>query len=183
MSGVRARFAGSGIAVPPRVIDNHRLARILDTGDSWIRERSGIVERRYVEAGVASSDLGAEAARAALAAARMEADEIDYIVCATMTPDQLFPGAGTMIQQKLGIRPIPALDIRQQCAGFAYGLQVVDALISSGVARNVLLVRVDVPTKLTDTEAELLKRFADGRGEHVGIAEHGLFSRIKSAFT
>jgi 3-oxoacyl-[acyl-carrier-protein] synthase-3 len=148
VSRPRAVFAGSGISVPPRVIDNHRLSKVLETSDEWIRERSGVVERRYVEAGVASSDLGAEAARAALADARMEAAEIDYIVCATMTPDQLFPGAGTMLQQKLGISPIPALDIRQQCAGFAYGLQMVDALIGSGIAQNVLLVGTDVHTSL-----------------------------------
>ena len=148
MSRIRARFAGSGMAVPSRVIDNSTLARVMETDDVWVRERSGVVERRYVEAGVASSDLGAEAARAALADARMASDEIDYIVCATMTPDHFFPGCGMLLQQKLGMRPIPALDIRQQCAGFAYGLQMVDALIRSGIARNVLLVGTDVHTSL-----------------------------------
>jgi 3-oxoacyl-[acyl-carrier-protein] synthase-3 len=97
---------------------------------------------------VTTSELGTRAAQAALADAGMAADEIDYIVCATMTPDHFFPGAGTLIQQQLGIRPIPALDIRQQCAGFAYGLQMVDALIRSGIARNVLLVGTDVHTSL-----------------------------------
>ena len=148
MKPVRARFAGSGIAAPTRVIDNPTLARVIETDDAWVRERSGVVERRYVEAGVASSDLGAEAARAALADAGMASDEIDYIVCATMTPDHFFPGCGTLLQQKLGMRPVPALDIRQQCAGFAYGLQMVDALIRSGIARNVLLVGTDVHTSL-----------------------------------
>ena len=145
---MRACFAGSGMAVPPRIVDNERLAMVLETNDSWIRERSGVAERRYVEAGIAASDLGAEAARAALDDAGMEPGEIDYIVCATMTPDSYFPGAGTLIQQKLGMNPLPALDIRQQCAGYAYGLQVVDALIRSGVARNVLLVGTDVHTSL-----------------------------------
>lgn len=148
MPAPRAQFAGSGIAVPPRVVDNPTLARVLETDDAWVRERSGVIERRYVAAGVASSDLGAEAARAAIADAGMEGDEIDYIVCATMTPDQYFPGCGTILQQKLGLRPIPALDIRQQCAGFAYGLQLVDALIRSRIARNVLLVGTDVHTSL-----------------------------------
>src|SRR4029077_20218806 len=82
----------------------------------------------------------AEAARAALADAGAEPGEVDYLVCATMTPDHYFPGTGTLIQQKLGIRALRGLDIRQQCAGFAYGLQVVDALIRGGVARTVLLV-------------------------------------------
>ena len=144
----RAVLAGTGISVPPRVVDNDTLARVMDTSDEWIRERSGVVERRYVEPGVSTADLGAEAARAALEDAGVAAGEIDYLVVATMTPDHYFPGSGTLIQQRLGIRPLPALDIRQQCAGFAYGLQVVDALIGSGVARTVLLVGSDVHTAL-----------------------------------
>jgi 3-oxoacyl-[acyl-carrier-protein] synthase-3 len=148
MTQARAVLAGTGIAIPPLEVDNHMLARIIETDDAWIRERSGVVTRFYVEAGVASSDLGAEAARAALANAGIEAGEIDYLVCATMTPDHYFPGTGTLIQQKLGIGPLPVLDIRQQCAGFAYGLQVVDALIRSGIARTVLLVGADVHTSL-----------------------------------
>jgi len=148
MTAPRAVLAGTGIAIPPLEVDNHMLARIIETDDAWIRERSGVVTRFYVEAGVASSDLGAEAARAALANAGVEAGEIDYLVCATMTPDHYFPGTGTLIQQKLGIGPLPVLDIRQQCAGFAYGLQVVDALIRSGIARTVLLVGADVHTSL-----------------------------------
>lgn len=141
-------LAGTGIAVPPLEVDNFMLSRVLETSDEWIRERSGIVTRYYVEPGVGSSDLGAEAARAALADAGIGVDEVDYLVCATMTPDHYFPGTGTLLQQKLGMRPLPALDIRQQCAGFAYGLQLVDALIRSGAARTVLLVGADVHTSL-----------------------------------
>ncbi|MBV8201346.1 MAG: 3-oxoacyl-ACP synthase [Acidobacteria bacterium] len=148
MTEARAVLAGTGVAIPPLAIDNHMLARIIDTSDAWIRERNGVVTRYYVEPGVASSDLGAEAARAALANAGIAASEIDYLVCATMTPDHYFPGTGTLIQQKLGIGPLPVLDIRQQCAGFAYGLQVVDALIRGGIARTVLLVGADVHTSL-----------------------------------
>jgi 3-oxoacyl-[acyl-carrier-protein] synthase III len=148
MSNVRAKLRGVGISVPPLEVTNDMLARVMDTGDAWIRERSGIVSRRYVEPGIGASDLGAQAARAALVDAGMEAAEIDYVVCATMTPDHYFPGSGTLLQEKLGIPPLPALDIRQQCAGFAYGLQVVDALVRSGVARNVLLVGCDVHTAL-----------------------------------
>jgi 3-oxoacyl-[acyl-carrier-protein] synthase-3 len=148
MRMLRARFAGSGVALPPRVIDNAALARVMDTTDEWVRERSGIETRRYVEAGVAASDLGAEAARAALADAGVEPDEVDYLVCATMTPDHYFPGCGTLVQQKLGMPPRPALDLRQQCAGFAYGMQMVDALVGAGLARTVLLVGCDVHTAL-----------------------------------
>jgi len=144
----RALFLGSGIALPERVIDNATLARVMETSDAWVRERSGIETRRFVEKGVGASDLGAQAARAALADAGVEPGEVDYLVCATMTPDHYFPGSGTLIQQKAGIPPIPSLDLRQQCAGFAYGLQVVDALVRAGVARTVLLVGTDVHTAL-----------------------------------
>lgn len=148
MTQARAVLAGTGICVPPLEVDNPMLSRIIETSDEWIRERSGVVTRYYVERGVASSDLGAEAARAALADAGVGLEEVDYLVCATMTPDHYFPGTGTLVQQKLGLRPLPALDIRQQCAGFAYGLQVVDALIRGGAARTVLLVGTDVHTSL-----------------------------------
>ncbi len=146
MSENRAVLAGTGVAIPPHVVTNDMLARIIETSDSWIRERSGISTRYYVDAGVGSSDLGAEAARAAIADSGIDPAEIDYLVCATMTPDHYFPGAATLIQQKLGLRALPTLDIRQQCAGFAYGLQLVDALIRSGIAKNVLLVGTDVHT-------------------------------------
>jgi 3-oxoacyl-[acyl-carrier-protein] synthase-3 len=196
----RAVFAGSGISVPPIRVDNHMLARIIETSDEWIQERSGIVTRYYVEPGTGSADLGEEAARAALEDAGVEADEVDYLVCATMTPDHYFPGTGPLIQERLGIDALPALDIRQQCAGFAYGLQVVDALIGSGTARTVLLVGTDVHTslmpfsertwevlfgdgELTEEEFEwncqfrhLLVLFGDGAGAMVfeaGDAEEG----------
>jgi len=144
----RAVFAGSGIAVPPNRVDNLMLARIMETGDEWIQARSGIVTRYYVDPGVGSSELGIEAARAALEDSGTKPREVDYVVCATMTPDQYFPGSGTLIQHGLGLDPVPVLDIRQQCAGFAYGLQIVDALVRSGMARTVLLVGCDVHTSL-----------------------------------
>ncbi len=144
----RAVLRGSGIAVPPHEITNEMLSRIIETSDEWVRERSGISTRFYVDPGVGSSDLGAEAARAAIEDSGLDPAEIDYVVCATMTPDHYFPGAGTLIQQKLGLRALPSLDIRQQCAGFAYGLQVVDGLIRSGIAKTVLLVGCDVHTSL-----------------------------------
>jgi 3-oxoacyl-[acyl-carrier-protein] synthase-3 len=199
MSERRAVLAGTGIAVPPLEVDNAMLARIIETSDEWVRERSGISTRYYVERGVGSSDLGADAARAALADAGIEGGEVDYLVCATMTPDHYFPGSGTLIQQKLGLRPLPVLDIRQQCAGFAYGLQVVDALIRGGVARTVLLVGTDVHTALMPFSARtfevlhgrdpgplspeefewnsrfrhLLVLFGDGAGAMVFRAEEG----------
>jgi len=199
MTEPRAVLAGCGVAIPPLEVDNHQLSRIIETNDAWVRERSGVVTRYYVEAGVGSSDLGAEAARAALADAGIAAAEVDYLVCATMTPDHYFPGTGTLVQQKLGIGALPALDIRQQCAGFAYGLQVVDALVRSGIARTVLLVGTDVHTSLMPFSARtfevlhgrdpgplpdedfqwnsrfrhLLVLFGDGAGAMVFRAEEG----------
>lgn len=145
---MKALLAGSGIAIPSVRVDNSMLARVMETSDDWIRERSGIETRYYVEPGVGASDLGTEAATQAIADAGLEVGDIDYVVCATMTPDHYFPGAGTMIQHKLGMAPCPALDLRQQCAGFAYGLQMVDALIRSGIAKTVLLVGCEVHTAL-----------------------------------
>jgi 3-oxoacyl-[acyl-carrier-protein] synthase III len=144
MTDRRAVLAGTGIAVPPVEIPNALWPRVVDTTAEWILERTGIERRRFVEPGTGSADLGVEAARGALADAGIEAGEVDYLVCATMTPDHYFPGSGTLIQRGLEIPPLPALDIRQQCAGFAYGLQVVDALVRSGIARTVLLVGTDV---------------------------------------
>jgi len=184
-SGVRAVLAGSGIFVPPREIANDRLALVMETDDAWIIERSGIRTRRYVERGVASSDLGAEAARAALADAGMEAAEIDYLVCATMTPDHYFPGAGTAIQEKLGMPPVAALDIRQQCAGFAYGLQVVDALVRSGAARNVLLVGTDVHTSLmpfSDATWAVLEGLSEGPVPEEDFAWNSRFRHLLVLF-
>jgi 3-oxoacyl-[acyl-carrier-protein] synthase-3 len=143
-----AVFCGSGIAIPPVEVTNHQMARVMETSDDWIQKRSGIVTRYYVEPGTGSAELGAQAAKQALRSAGMEAEEIDYIVLATMTPDHYFPGSATLLQEKLEIGPRPALDIRQQCAGFVYGLQVVDALIRSGAAQNVLLVGADVHSSL-----------------------------------
>ena len=143
---MRSRIIGSGFVTGENLVTNDQLARMMDTSDAWIRERSGIETRYYVERGTTTSDLGLGAANKALADAGVSKEEIDYIVFATMTPDHYFPGCGGILQQKLGIAHVPALDIRQQCTGFIYGLQVSDALIKSGQARTVLLVGAEVHT-------------------------------------
>jgi 3-oxoacyl-[acyl-carrier-protein] synthase-3 len=120
------------------------LARIMDTSDAWIRERSGVETRYYVEPGTGTSDLGAAAARRALEAASVAAEEVDLVVFATMTPDHYFPGSGGLLQAKLGLRDVPCFDIRQQCVGFLYGLQLVDAHVRSGLAKTVLLVGAEI---------------------------------------
>jgi len=148
MERIRAVLKGTGVEVPPILVDNHMLSRVIDTNDDWIRERSGIVTRYFAEPDVGSSELGAAAAKKALRAASVDASDVDYLVCATMTPDHYFPGSGTLILEQLGLDSLPALDIRQQCAGFVYGMQVVDALIKSRTAETVLLVGCDVHTAL-----------------------------------
>jgi len=141
---LRTRILGTGFVVGEHLVKNDTLAKVMDTSDQWIRERSGVEQRYYVEAGTTTSDLGLGAAKKALADAGVAASEIDYIVFATMTPDHFFPGCGGILQDKLGIGHVPALDIRQQCTGFIYGMQLSDALIRSGQARTVLLVGAEV---------------------------------------
>jgi 3-oxoacyl-[acyl-carrier-protein] synthase-3 len=141
---MRSQIIGSGFVTGENLVTNDQLARIMDTSDAWIRERSGVETRYYVEQGTSTSDLGLGAAKKALADARVAKEEIDYIVFATMTPDHYFPGCGGILQEKLGIAQIPALDIRQQCTGFIYGLQVADVLLKAGEAHTVLLVGAEV---------------------------------------
>jgi len=143
---MRAVIVGSGSEVPPNRVSNEMLSRLMDTSDAWIRERSGVEARHYVEPGTATSDLGAQAARQALEAAGVSARDVDLVVFATMTPDHYFPGAGALLQAKLGLHDVPCFDIRQQCVGFLYGLQLADAHIRSGMARTALLVGAEVHT-------------------------------------
>jgi 3-oxoacyl-[acyl-carrier-protein] synthase-3 len=142
----RAVIVGSGAYVPPNRVTNDMLSRIMDTSDDWIRERCGVETRYYVDEGTATSDLGVAAAAEALKAAAMDKDDLDLIVFATMTPDHFFPGCGGLLQAKLGIRSIPCFDIRQQCAGFLYGMQLANAYIRSGMAKTVLLVGAETHT-------------------------------------
>jgi 3-oxoacyl-[acyl-carrier-protein] synthase-3 len=140
----RAVITGSGREIPPQKITNDALAQLQDTSDEWIQTRSGIRSRRYVDEGVATSDLGVGAARKAIEMSGLDKSELDLVVFATMTPDHYFPGAGVFLQHKLGLTDVPCFDIRQQCVGFIYGMQMVDAQIRAGMAKNVLLVGAEV---------------------------------------
>jgi len=142
---MRSIITGSGIGIPKNVVKNEMLARIMDTSDEWIRTRSGVEQRHYVDDGQGSSDLGMLAAQAALDAAGRTKDDIDAIVFATMTPDHFFPGNGPVVQAKMGFKEsTPTFDIRQQCSGFLYGLELADSLIRSGKYSRVLLIGADV---------------------------------------
>ena len=140
----RAVIVGSGSEIAPTRVTNAQMARIMDTSDEWIRERSGVEQRHFATPDIATSDLGVAAAAKALAAAGVAKEEVDLVVFATMTPDHYFPGCGTLLQHKLGLRTVPCFDIRQQCSGFLYGLQLADAHVRAGLAKTVLLVGAEV---------------------------------------
>ena len=137
----KARIKGMGFYVPENVVTNDDLSTMMDTNDEWIRERTGISERRWVVPGEDStSGMGVKAARMALENANMKADEIDFIIFATLSPDYYFPGPGVQVQEALGIDNIGALDVRNQCSGFVYALSVADQYIKTGMYKNILVI-------------------------------------------
>lgn len=137
----KAKIKGMGFYVPENVVTNDDLSTMMDTNDEWIRERTGINERRWVVPGEDStSGMGVKAARMALENANMEAEEIDFIIFATLSPDYYFPGPGVQVQEALGIDTIGALDVRNQCSGFVYALSVADQYIKTGMYKNILVI-------------------------------------------
>src|SRR3954453_3503197 len=145
---MKSVITGSGIGIPKNVVPNEKLARIMDTSDEWIRTRSGIEQRHYADPGQGSAEMGMEAAQHALDAAGRKKEDIDAVVFATMTPNYFFPGNGPVLQAKMGFPEIPTFDIRQQCSGFVYGLDLADSLIRSGKYNRILLIGADVHTPL-----------------------------------
>ncbi|MEE8191565.1 MAG: beta-ketoacyl-ACP synthase III [Gemmatimonadales bacterium] len=164
---LRTKIVSTGFYVPERVITNFDLMQWMDTSDEWIRQRSGIAERRWVENGVGSSDLAKMAAERALERAGLAAGDLDCLILATLSPDHYFPGSGVFLQRKLGINGIPCLDVRNQCSGFLYGLSVADAWIRVGMYERILLVGAEVhSTGLEKTTAgrDTAVLFGDGAG-------------------
>ena len=133
-------IVGSGVAVPDQVVTNADLATIMDTSDEWIVKRTGVRQRHYCPPGVGASDLAICAGQSAIADAGLQPEDIDLLVTATMTPDEFVPGIAPTVQHGLGLGLVGAYDIRQQCSGFLYGLDVADAAITTGRAHNVLVV-------------------------------------------
>ncbi len=161
----RAIISGIGHYVPPQVVTNFDLEKIMNTSDEWIRQRSGIMERHYAEAGVGSSDLAYEAALKAIENAGIDKSEIDFIVAATLSPDHYFPGIGVMIQAKLGLPGIGALDVRNQCSGFIYALSVADQYIRTGTYKKILLCAAEVHSHnldYSDEGRDIAVLFGDG---------------------
>lgn len=165
MSIVRSVITGVGGALPAGEVTNNDLAKFVDTSDEWIVERTGIRSRRRAAEGEATSDLGAEAARRALAAANRRPEEIDLIVVATTTPDLTFPATATIIQRKLGAPIGIAFDVQAVCSGFVYALGVADSFIGRGLARRALVIGAETMTRLMDwSDRGTCVLFGDGAG-------------------
>jgi 3-oxoacyl-[acyl-carrier-protein] synthase-3 len=189
---IRTVISGTGRYLPPRIVTNDDLAQWMDTTDEWIQQRTGIEQRHWVpdEGGVGTSDLGFEAAKIALDRACWQPEDIDLIIFATLSPDIYFPGPGCLIQNLLGLESTPALDIRQQCTGFLYGLSIADAFIRSGTYRKILFVGAEVHSTGLDKSTEgrdVTVIFGDGAGavclegretsEEIGILSAALHAR------
>ncbi len=137
-----SKITGLGFYVPDNVVSNEDLSKVMDTNDEWIQERTGIKERRHVIAGDGdtTTTMGVKAAKIALERAKLDKDEIDFIVFATLSPDYYFPGPGVLVQRDLGIKTVGALDVRNQCSGFVYALSVADQYIKTGMYKNILVI-------------------------------------------
>lgn len=137
-----SKIIGLGKYVPENVVTNNDLSKIMDTSDEWIQERTGIKERRHIEKSDDNSTakMGVKAAKIAIERAKIDKDDIDLIVFATLSPDYYFPGSGVIVHDMLGIKTCPALDVRNQCSGFIYAISVADQFIKTGMYKNVLVI-------------------------------------------
>ncbi len=163
--GTQSIITGTGHFLPPKVVTNFDLEKTMNTTDEWIRQRSGIKERHYVEPGVGSSDLGYEAALRAIEDAKIDKSDIDFIIAATLSPDHYFPGIGVLIQAKLGLSGIGALDVRNQCTGFLYALSAADQYIKTHAYKKILVVAAEVQTSnldYSDEGRDIAVLFGDG---------------------
>ena len=158
---------GTGHYVPPKVVTNFDLEKMMDTSNEWIVQRTGIRERHFVEPGVGTSDLAYEASIRAIEDAGIDKSEIDFIILATLSPDHYFPGVGVILQAKLGLPGIGALDVRNQCTGFIYALSVADQYIKTGMYRRILVVGAEVQSANLNFSTEgrdMAVLFGDGAG-------------------
>lgn len=165
---VGVKIVSTGRYLPADILTNEELSKIVETSDEWITTRTGIKERRIAAPGVLSSDLGAEAAKIALGRAGLSPADIDMLICATITPDKIFPSTACYIQQKIGAAEVPAFDVSAACSGFIYALAVASGFIRSGAAKRILIVGAEVLSKFTDwQDRSTCVLFGDGAGAMV----------------
>ena len=163
----RARITGTGMYVPPRVVTNDDLAKLMDTSDEWIQQRSGIRERHHVDAGTGPAELGLAASKNALESAGLEPGDIDAILVASLSPHHDFPGASAFMQDMLGIAGCPAMDVRAQCTGFLFALQVGALYVASGQYERVLVCGAEVHStgmEFATRGRDVAVLFGDGAG-------------------
>jgi len=163
-----SKIIGLGFYVPENVVTNDDLSKVMDTNDAWIQERTGIQERRHVVKGTdTTTSMGVKAAKIAIERAGIDKADIDFIVFATLSPDYYFPGPGVLVQRDLGLRTVGALDIRNQCSGFVYGLSVADQYIKSGMYKNILVIGSELHSQgldMTTRGRGVSVIFGDGAG-------------------
>ena len=161
-----AAFRSIGAYIPPKIMTNADFEKIIDTSDEWITKRTGIKERRISEVDEASSDLGSRAAEVAIQRAGISKEEVDLVICATVTPDYLcMPSTACLIAAKVGLPPIMAFDISAACTGFVYAVSIAKAFIESGMKKNVLIVGAETYSSILDyTDRGTCFIFGDGAG-------------------
>ncbi|MBN2452759.1 MAG: ketoacyl-ACP synthase III [Candidatus Omnitrophica bacterium] len=172
---MKVGILGLGKYLPEKILTNKDLEKMVDTTDEWIVSRSGIRERRIAREDEATSDMATEAAKRALAAAKLSAQDIDLIIVATITPDMFFPATACLVQQKIGARTVPAFDISVACSGFIYGMAIAKQFIASGVYKHALIIASEKLSSITDwSDRSTCVLFGDGAGAAVlGPVEHG----------
>lgn len=180
-----SKIIGLGYYVPDNVVTNDDLSKIMDTNDEWIQERTGIQERRWVvpNAGDTTSVMGVKAAKIAIERAGIDKDDIDFIVFATLSPDYYFPGPGVQVQQALDIKTVGAIDIRNQCSGFVYGISVADQFIKTGMYKNILVIGSELHSHGLDKTTRgraVSVIFGDGAGAAVLTREEDTTKGILS---
>ncbi|MGZ5135431.1 MAG: 3-oxoacyl-ACP synthase III family protein, partial [Flavitalea sp.] len=180
---IRSKIAGIGMYVPKNVFTNNDLLKYMDTSDKWIQERTGIKERRFANrTGETTTTMGVEAAQIAIERAGVTAQDIDFIVFATLSPDYYFPGCGVLVQRAMKMKEIGALDVRNQCSGFVYALSVADQFIRTGTYKNILVIGSEKHSfglDLTTRGRNISVIFGDGAGAVVlqpTEQDHGILS-------
>jgi len=170
-----SRIAGVGHYVPERVVTNDDLSKIIDTNNEWIIERTGIHERRFIDPEKDTvANMAAKASRMALDRAKIDVQDIDFIVFATITSDYYFPGSGVLLQRELGLENIPAMDIKNACSGFIYALSTADQFIKTGMYKNVLVIGAEIQSSALDLTTRgrgTAVIFGDGAGAAVLTAD------------